>query len=92
MSYAEKIARKNEIPYMKVKRIYLGDSNTYLESTGQDTWQIISPKGILRVGNDGIYMSGNTTIDSKVTVNKEIECKGKITTESLDDKSKKEVE
>ena len=86
--YQDKLAEKNKIPYIKSQRIYLGDSNTYLESSGQDKWQLVTPNSIFRITDNGIYISGNVIIDSDVTMNKKLECKDKITTKTFEDKSK----
>jgi cytoskeletal protein CcmA (bactofilin family) len=88
--YTEKLAEKSKIPYMKVERIYLGDTSTYIESTGQGTWQIKSPKSIFKIQIDGsIYISGNVKIDSPLEVKGEINCDKTITSkEGLVDKSK----
>jgi hypothetical protein len=86
--YAEKLAEKNKLDYTKVKRIYLGDSNTYLESAGQDKWQIKTPNSVFRITEKGIYISGNVEIDSPVTVNQDFECKKKISAKEMSDKSK----
>ena len=88
MSYREKLAKKNEIKYIKVERIYLGDNKTYLESSGDGQWQIVSPNSIFRIQDDGsIYISGNVKIDSKLEVNDNLTCNKKITTKELEDKS-----
>ena len=88
--YTEKVADKNKMPYLKVERIYLGDSSTYIESTGQGTWQLKSSKGIFKIQSDGsIYISGNVKIDSPLEVKGEINCDKTITAkEGLKDNSK----
>ena len=63
MSYQEKMANKNKIPYMKVEKIFLGDSNTYITSTGEGTYSIISPSSSIIVGGDGsVNISGANVI------------------------------
>ena len=78
--YTDKLAEQNKVPYMKVERIYLGDSTTYIESTGQGTWQIKSPHSIFKISGDGsIYISGNVKIDSPLEVKGAINCDKTIT-------------
>lgn len=92
MSYAEKMARKNTIPYMRVERIYIGDSKTYIESGGDGIWRIVSPTSIFKIEEDGsIYISGNVKIDSPLRVTGDIDCDKTITTQSITDKSKEVI-
>jgi len=59
------MAKKNEIPYIMVRDIYIGDFNTKLQTTGNGTYKIVSPKSVISVDSDGsIDISGS----SKVTI------------------------
>lgn len=63
MSYKKKMANKNKIPYAIVKSIYIGDFDTELVSTGNGSYQIVTPKSVLSVSNDGnINISGSTSV------------------------------
>jgi len=61
--YQRKIAEKNNIPYMKVKRIYLDDFGTYVESTGEGTFAIRGTNSCISVDSGGnINISGSTSV------------------------------
>lgn len=67
MSYEQRMAKKNRMPYVMVEKIFLGDSNTYITSTGKGTYSIISPSSSITVGGDGsVNISGaNVTLGGK---------------------------
>jgi len=89
MGYAEKIAKKNSVPYISVKRIYLDDTSTYIESSGEGKWQIVSPHSVFKIKEDGgIYISGNVKIDSPLEIDGDLTCKKKVIANSIEDKSK----
>ena len=63
MGYQEKLAKKNKIPYIISKKVFLGDMNTYVESTGQGTYRIISPSSSINVDSNGeIHISGSKSV------------------------------
>ena len=87
MGFIEKIAKRHQLPYIKIKRIYIGDNwNTYLESDGSGKWKLVSPNSVLKVNDDGgLYISGNVLIDSPIRIsgsmstNSTISCKKMVT-------------
>lgn len=55
--YQEKLAEKNKLDYIKVRRIYLDDFGTYVTSTGEGTFALVgsgSRIDIDRFGNVNI--------------------------------------
>jgi len=63
MSYKEKMAKKNRIDYMSAKRIYLGDTRTFIESTGDGSYSINGKNSKIDVDKLGnINISGATSV------------------------------
>ena len=69
--YQEKMANKNKIDYIKSQRIYLGDTETYIESTGAGTFRLVGSNASLKVNSDGsmtfsgdVRFSGNSNFKS----------------------------
>ena len=61
--YKRKQAKKNRFPAATIDEIHIGDSDTRLISTGQGTYQIVSPNSCINVGSDGsINISGATSV------------------------------
>jgi len=63
MGYVKKLANKNEIPYMKAKKIFLDDFGTYIASNGDGTFVIKGKNSCIDVDQEGnINISGSTSV------------------------------
>ena len=63
MSYEQKMAKKNRIPYIRVEKIFIGDFGTYLQNTGDGTYKISSPSSQITVDSYGkIDISGSQSV------------------------------
>ena len=63
MTYAEKVAKKNKLPYTIVDTIYIGDFGTKLQTTGNGTFRISSPNSTFDVDRSGnVNISGSTSV------------------------------
>ena len=61
--YAKKMAEKNKLQYAMVKRIYLDDFDTYVESTGDGMFAIRGKNSAISVDKSGnINISGSMSV------------------------------
>ena len=66
--YSENMAKKNDIPYLRAKKIYLDDFGTYIASSGDGTFVIRGKNSYIDVdqsGNVNISGSNSVTIGGK---------------------------
>jgi len=63
MSYKERSAKKNKVPFIISDRIYIGDTHTYIESTGDGYYTICTENSKIGVDSEGnIDISGASSI------------------------------
>ena len=61
--YQEKMANKNYIPYSKMKIIYINDYNSYIKTTGDGSFELVSTSSNINLGKNGdVDISGNLKI------------------------------
>jgi hypothetical protein len=84
MTYAQKLAKRNRLKYVLVDRIYIGDYDTWIETSGDGKWKLKSKNASMEIDEDGINISGSLIINNDLRIKQNLNVDGHVTCDKIE--------